>query len=352
MHCTNQHTNKLVLFVDDDPSLLKLGRISLERAGYRFAGATSGHDGLLIAQEMYPDLILLDYMMPGMCGRQVFAELSNSSDTQLRQTPVIMLTARTGNHAEQRELLEAGLAAYLCKPFGHSELLNVIDNVLVMSGIKERNRVLETQARQSLISTVRALISLLTVKDSYTGEHSNMMVDLTEAIAQRLNVSESEVMSFKLGALLHDIGKIGVPEEILRKPGCLTPEEVAAMRLHVNYGEQAIHSMPQLEIVHGIVKHHHEWWNGGGYPSGLAGEAIPLGARIVAVVDAYDAMMSDRPYRGHLPQETTIARLRAGAGTQFDPVIIEILTECLVSYDSQRVRAMNLQFLEELYNVA
>jgi len=351
MPCINQNTDKLVLFIDDDPSLLKLGRISLERAGYRFAGAASGQQGLQAARELRSDLILLDYMMPGMSGREVFAELSNSTEPHLRHTPVIMLTARTGNQAEQRELLEAGLAAYLCKPFGHSELLNVIDNVLVMSAIKERNRVLEAEARQSLISTVKALISLLAVKDSYTGEHSNMMVDLTEAIAQRFNVSESEAMNFKLGALLHDIGKIGVPEGILRKPGRLTPEETAAMRLHVDYGEQAIRSMPNLAIVHGIVKHHHEWWNGGGYPSCLAGEAIPLGARIVAVVDAYDAMMSDRPYRKHLPQETAIARLREGAGTQFDPAAVEKLIECLASYDSQKVRAMNLQFLEELYTV-
>ncbi len=349
MSGTIQTAGKHVLFVDDDPSLLKLGRISLERAGYRFAGATGGREGLQLARELRPDLILLDYMMPGMCGKEVFAAVSRDAD--LRHTPVIMLTARTGNHAEQRELLEAGLAAYLCKPFGHSELLNVIDNVLVTSQIKERNRVLETEARQSLISTVRALISLLAVKDNYTGEHSNMMVELTEVIAQRFGLTESEVMNFKLGALLHDIGKIGVPESILRKPGRLTEEETAIMRLHVDYGEQAIRGVPHMDLVHGIVKHHHEWWNGGGYPTARAGDAIPLGARIVAVVDAFDAMMSDRPYRLRLSQETAIARLRAGAGTQFDAAVVEKLIQCLDTYDSQRARTMNLQFLEELYTI-
>ncbi|MFN2455332.1 MAG: HD domain-containing phosphohydrolase [Pyrinomonadaceae bacterium] len=350
MSCSTHSTGKLVLFVDDDPSLLKLGHISLERAGYRFAGAASGREGLRLACELSPDLILLDYMMPGMSGKEVFAEIN--ADPRLHRTPVIMLTARTGNQAEQRELLEAGLAAYLCKPFGHSELLNVIDNALIMSQIKERNRELETQARQSLVSTVRALISLLAVKDNYTGEHSNMMVDLTESIAQRFQLSDSEVMNFKLGALLHDIGKIGVPESILRKPGRLTPEETAMMRLHVDYGEQAIRGVPHLDIVHGIVKHHHEWWNGSGYPTGLKGETIPLGARIVAVVDAFDAMMSDRPYRQRLPQETAIARLREGAGTQFDAEAVEKLIQCLATYDSRRARTMNLQFLEELYTVA
>lgn len=343
---------KRVLFVDDDESLLKLEQIRLERAGYEFIAADNGRDGLSLARAMSPDLILLDYMMPGLSGKEVFLELIESCDERLRHTPVIMLTARTDNYAEQRALLELGLSAYLCKPFGHHELLNVIDNVMLMGRIKERNRILEREARQSWVGTVKALISLLAVKDDYTGEHSSMVAELAEMLARHLNLSEVEITNIKLGALLHDIGKIGVPESVLRKSGKLTADETHVMRLHVDHGEQALKDVPHMEDVHTIVKHHHEWWNGDGYPLGLKAEEIPLGARIVAVVDAYDAMTSDRPYRQRLPQATAIQRLRAAAGMQFDHSIVEKFVECLESNDQERTRSINYSFVEDLHHVA
>lgn len=349
-----QYLNKrnLVLFVDDDPELRRLGRVSLERAGYGFLGAADGSDGLRLAREFYPNLILLDYMMPGISGKEVFVTLATSDDERLRNTPVVMLTAKHDNHDEQRELLELGMAAYLCKPFGHRELLNVIDNVLITTQIKERNRVLELEARQSFVSTVRALISLLAVKDNYTGEHSNVTADLAELVARRFNLTEREVMHVKLGALLHDIGKIGVPECILCKQAILTPEEMAIMREHVHHGERALAGVPHMETVRSIVKHHHEWWNGGGYPDGLKGTEISLATRIVTVADAFDAMTSDRPYRRRLSQATAIERLRAAAGIQFDAFVVENLVACLEAYDTEQPRSLNLQFLERLHHAA
>ena len=343
---------RLILFVDDDPELRRLARVSLERAGYGYAGAADGREGLRLARELYPNLILLDYMMPGISGKEVFVTLATSDDERLRRTPVVMLTAKQDNRDEQRELLELGMAAYLSKPFGHHELLNIIDNVLIMAGIKERNRVLETEARQSFVGTVRALISLLAAKDNYTGEHSNATADLAEMVAVRLGMTEREVMNVKLGGLLHDIGKIGIPECILCKPACLTPEEMLVMRQHVHYGEQALAGVPHMETVRSIVKHHHEWWNGGGYPEGLQGEEISLGTRIVTVADAYDSMTSDRPYRRRLSQATAVERLRAAAGIQFDAVVVEQFVECLQSYDAEQTRALNLQFLDRLHHAA
>ena len=348
----NLNQKRLVLIVDDDPELRRLGRVSLERAGYEFAGAANGSEGLRKARKLYPDLILLDYMMPGISGKEVFVTLATSDDERLRRTPVVMLTAKTDNHQEQRELMELGMAAYLCKPFGHHELLNVIDNVLITSQIKERNRILEAEARQSFVSTVRALISLLSVKANYTGEHSGMTADLAERMARSFNLSETEVMHIKLGGLLHDIGKIGVPECILCKPGYLTPEEIVVMRQHVHYGEQALAGVPHMETVRAIVKHHHEWWNGGGYPDGLKGEEISLGARIVTVADAYDAMTSDRPYRRRLSQATAIERLRAAAGFQFDALVVEKLVECLSTYNAEHAPTLSLKFLERLHHAA
>ncbi|MDT4968094.1 MAG: cyclic di-GMP phosphodiesterase [Acidobacteriota bacterium] len=351
---SNQEPNcrKLILFVDDDPSLRNLGRISLERAGYEFVGAPDGTEGLRRARELHPDLILLDYMMPGISGKEVFVTLAGSDDSRLRETPVVMLTAKHDNHDEQRELLELGMAAYLCKPFGHRELLNVIDNVLITAKIKERNRVLEWEARQSFVATVRALITLLSVKDNYTGEHSNVTADLAEALARRMNLTDTEIMHVKLGALLHDVGKIGVPELVLCKASCLTPEEMIVMRQHVHYGEQALAGVPHMETVRLIVKHHHEWWNGGGYPSGLKGHEIPLSTRIVTVTDAYHAMTSDRPYRRRLSDATAIERLRAAGGIQFDSYVVEKLVESLESHSSEQPRALNLQFLERLHHAA
>jgi putative two-component system response regulator len=320
---------RVVLFVDDDPNLRKLVRITLERAGYGYVEAANGIDGLRLAREIYPNLILLDYMMPGISGKEVFITLATGDDEELRQTPVVMLTAKHGNLVEQRELLQLGMAAYLCKPFGHHELLNVIDNVLMMAQIKDRNHTLERQARLMLSATVRAMISLLSVKDQYTGDHSTKTADLAEKLAYRFNLSESEVMRVKLGGLLHDIGKIGVSDDILCKPADLSPEEMAQMRRHVHYGEEALAGVPHMETVRSIVKHHHEWWNGRGYPDGLQGSEIPLAARIVSVAGAYDAMISNRPYRRALPQATAIEQLQADAGTQFDAEVVESLVACL-----------------------
>ncbi len=314
---------KLILFVDDDASLLRLGCLTLERAGYKFLGALGGHEGLRHAHQSHPDLILLDYMMPDISGKEVFEQLQQSVDPALRHTPVIMLTARTNNDAEQHDLLEQGLAAYLHKPFGYRELLNVIQNVLVISQIKERNRALELQARHSFIAMVRTLVTLLFAKDTCTGEHSKNVARLAEGLALQCNLTEAEAISIKLGALLHDVGKIGVPEKVLCKPDSLTDEEMSVMRRHVHHGEQALSGVPHMEEVRAMVLHHHEWWNGAGYPAGLCGEEIPFGARLIAVVDAYDAMTSDRPYRVRLPHAVAVERMRQGAGTQFDPDVVQ-----------------------------
>lgn len=338
---------KLILFIDDDASLLRLGRLTLERAGYRFLGALGGHEGLQQARRHRPDLILLDYMMPDMSGKEVFDELRRSEDAGVRHMPVIMLTAHTNNDAEQRDLLERGLAAYLHKPFGYRELLNVIENVLVLSQIKERNRVLELQARRSFIATVRTLITLLFAKDSYTGQHSKNVARLAEGLALKCGLSEEEAIFIKLGALLHDVGKIGVPEGVLCKPGSLNEEETALMRRHVHHGEQALNGVPHMETVRSMVLHHHEWWNGEGYPAGLCGEEIPLGARLIAVVDAYDAMTSDRPYRARLPHAVAVERLRNGAGTQFDPILVGKLFEYLATHDEGESQEIDLEFLDE-----
>jgi putative two-component system response regulator len=325
----NHNFFRKVLWIDDDPTTLQLGRIILEQAGYTFLAAQDGEQGLEMALSENPDLILLDYTMSGMSGKDLFeAMIAQPELASLRHIPVVMLTGRSASGPERRELLTLGLAAYLVKPFGPRELLNVIDNVLLSNEVRQQNRLLERELHDTFASVVRSLVSLLSVKDPYTGEHSSVVLKLAERLARQCGLDEEEVFDVKIAALLHDIGKIGVPEAILRKPARLTPEEKVEMDKHVIYGHRALAGIPKLTRVRELVYHHHERWDGRGYPDRLVGEATPLGARIVAVVDAYDAMTSDRPYRHGMQREMALARLTDAGGTQFDPRVVQCFLAC------------------------
>lgn len=171
---------------------------------------------------------------------------------------------------------------------------------------------------------VEALARALGAKDSYTHLHARRTRMLTRAVAQELQLPEALIAQMEEGALLHDIGKIGIDDAILKKPDSLTPEEMTLMRTHARQGRDILEPIPSLANVSAIVLYHQEWYNGTGYPDGLAGEEIPLGARVVQILDAWDAMTSDRPYRKALPKAQAVAELRRQAGTQFDPKLVEV----------------------------
>lgn len=185
-------------------------------------------------------------------------------------------------------------------------------------------RLLEQQAQliAAHLGTYEALASAIDAKDSYTGDHSTNVADLAAALARELGLPAEEVEETRMGARLHDLGKIGVPDAILVKPGSLTPEEFGVMRDHAERGFEIVRKAPLSPRAKLAVRHNHERWDGTGYPDRLAGEAIPLTARIVAVVDAFEAMTSDRPYRRALPLEEALKRLQQEAGAQFDPRIV------------------------------
>jgi putative nucleotidyltransferase with HDIG domain len=176
----------------------------------------------------------------------------------------------------------------------------------------------------ALLGTYHALASAIDTKDSYTGDHSTRVAELAVAVAQTMGLSPDLIEQTRIGARLHDLGKIGVPDAILMKSGPLSANELAVMRRHADAGAAILEQSPLSEQVRQIVRHTHERWDGGGYPDGLAGEAIPLLARIVAVADAYEAMTGDRPYRPGMPVQVAIRRLRAAAGSQFDPAVVEL----------------------------
>jgi hypothetical protein len=189
----------------------------------------------------------------------------------------------------------------------------------------------ERRLAETLDASVGSLATLLDLRDGYTGRHSSTVVDLCEQVARRVGVAGSELHHLRIAAHLHDLGKIGVPDQILHKPGPLDEAEWSIMREHPVWGARALEAIPEFRQAARAVRHHHERWDGRGYPDGLAGEAIPIGARVIAVCDAYEAMTSHRPYRPALAEPLARERIIEGTGTQFDPAATWGLLDALAT---------------------
>jgi HD-GYP domain-containing protein (c-di-GMP phosphodiesterase class II) len=185
------------------------------------------------------------------------------------------------------------------------------------------------QLTQSMIGTAEALAAALEAKDSYTADHARSIADLAVGVGRELNLSESAIEDLRYGGIFHDVGKIAIPDALINKPGPLTDEEFEVIKQHPAIGAEILAPVPFLYGVRTIVRHAHEHWDGGGYPEGLSGEQIPLGARIVLAVDAYHAMTSDRPYRKAMSHDDACKELEDNAGTQFDPEVVEALLAVL-----------------------
>jgi putative two-component system response regulator len=330
MDPNSQTQPKTVLVIDDEEPMLEMSRLILDRAGYRVVGAVHGKEGLRKAIEVKPGLILIDHWMPGLDGVETFRLMTHEPHYHaIRETPVILLTGRVLRDDEKKEILALGLAAYLIKPFGHRELINVIDNVFITHELKLENRRLQQELHDSFLETVKLLINLLAIRDPATQSHSLTVLSLAEEVCQKLGLGGEDLYNIKLAALLHDIGKIIIPEDLLMKPEGLSPDEYVRMHQHVHYGYHALNGISSLALARELMFYHHENYDGSGYPRGLKGEEIPIGARIVAVVDAYDAMTSDRPYRKGLATAEAQRRLLEAKRKQFDPKVVDALIRCL-----------------------
>ena len=208
-----------------------------------------------------------------------------------------------------------------------------------------------SRAAQAYRAVVRSLAAALEARDGYTGEHSDAVHSLSVAVARKLGLYAREVAEVEAVALLHDVGKIGIPDQILHKPGPLTPDEWVLMREHPVIGERILRPLPGLSEVATAARHEHERWDGRGYPDGISGEDIPLASRIVLTCDAYNALVSDRPYRKRLSDATAVAELRRCAGTQFDPRLAEAflrtspdaLRELLRNHQEKSKRLLDMQ---------
>lgn len=329
----------LILCIDDNPEVLKLMKMLLSDE-FDLELATSAEQGLRLVREKSPDLILCDVMMPGMDGH-AFAR-AVKSDEALKHIPIILVTARSG--AEMlAEGIQAGADDYIAKPFDSTELkarirallrIRQVESELALlnRNLKMRTSDLVEQQRSLFLSTVKSLVTAIDAKDEYTRHHSTRVTDFTLRIAARMGFSEKELGDLELASLLHDIGKIAVPESILNKPGKLTEAEFTLIKEHPARGEAILKPVVELKDIARVVRAHHERYDGTGYPDRLKGREIPLGARIMAIADTYDSITSERPYRKAASHRYAVKEIIACSGTQFDPEVVEHFLEVASSF--------------------
>ena len=332
-----------ILVVDDDPNLRELLRTSFEVADVEFDEADSATSAALKIASRHPDVVVLDVGMPGVSGL-VFCQ-GMKSDPFTRDIPVVLLT---GNEVSEQSARQAGADAFLRKPFSPLALLTVVERLATRQyddssptpeSKEERQLVLYAQDFRRLLElergqrtllnnayreTVVALARALESKDGATGAHSERVRRYATELAVAVDGSLLEEPSLEYGFILHDIGKIAIPDAILAKPEPLTPSERRLLETHTVLGEQMVGDAVLLRGQGSrVVRSHHERWDGRGYPDGLGGEHIPLGARVFSVADTLDAMTSDRPYRRAGSWENAIKEIVGQAGAQFDPRVIE-----------------------------
>jgi putative two-component system response regulator len=337
-----------ILIVDDNPeNLTLLGELLRER--YKVRAANSGPRALQLALlAPMPDLILLDIMMPGMSGFEVLEQLR--SEVLTRDIPVIITTAMSGTDDEQHGLV-LGAVDYLTKPLKPAIVLARVHTHLELKRARDRlqrdnasleaeiaRRMRENQVIQDV--TIRALARLAETRDNETGNHILRTQEYVETLARRaclhprfaMALDEHAIALIAKSAPLHDIGKVGIPDQVLLKPGKLTPAEWEVMKTHARLGAEAIARAVEdthqpvefLAYARQIALHHHERWDGSGYPDALAGDAIPLAARLMALADVFDALISRRVYKEPMTPAEAMAIMTEQRGRHFDPDLLDI----------------------------
>ena len=302
-----------VLVAEDDLGTRALLRATLERAGYDVRDVEDGAAALAEIMRCPPDVALVDIGMPEMDGLQLTRTLRGNPATAL--LPIILVTAR-GRLDDKVGGLDAGASDFVTKPFEPAELLARVRANLRLSSALAR--------LESTQDVLVALASAVDAKDPLTEHHCGRVADRALVLARLAGLEQDEVEAVGYGAVLHDVGKIGIAEDVLTKPGRLTDDERLEMQRHPLIGDDILRPLRLGRTVGPIVRGHHERWDGSGYPDGLRGQAIPVGARIVAVVDAHDAMTHDRPYRARLSDDEARAELIRHRGSQFDPELVDL----------------------------
>jgi putative two-component system response regulator len=275
-----------ILVVDDEAAAREGLEGLLSAYGYSVRAAHDGHSALESFPHFQPDLVLLDVMMPELNGFEVCRQLKNNPDTRL--TPVVLITGLSETQDRVRGL-EAGADDFLSKPNDLSELLARVRSLLSLKVF--------TDELERAESVVFALACSIEAKDPYTEGHCRRLSDYSAELGERLGLPEHQIVALRRAGIVHDIGKVAVPDNLLLKKGSLTQEEWKIMREHPVVGERICAPLKSFRLVRPIIRHHHERVNGSGYPDGLKGEQIPLTARVLQIVDVYDALTTQRPYK-------------------------------------------------------
>ncbi len=303
----------VVLVVDDNKSIRIVIEACLEGIDCEVRFASDGPSALAAIETSAPDLVLLDVQMPVMDGFEVCRRIR--AIARFRLLPVVMITGRSRGE-DRVKALECGADDFMTKPFERVELVARVRSSLRLKSLYN--------TLDSAEQVIFALAAAVEAKDAATERHTRRVAESARHLGARLGLPEHALDALYRGGIIHDIGKIGVSESILLKSGPLDSDEQHRMREHPEIGANIVAPLQTGSNLQPIIRHHHEWFDGRGYPDGLSGVEIPLLARIISICDAFDAMINDRPYRAGVSVEQAVAILRAGAGTQWDPQLVAL----------------------------
>ncbi len=319
--------NSTILIVDDEYSGRETLQSVLEGEGYNLVMAENGPQAIEKAKAFLPDVILLDVMMPGMTGFEVCERIRN--DPQVAEIPIIILTA-----LDDRESLLTGLKAgaddFISKPFDRFELRARLIGITRLNRyhklVEERAKLQQSHAKllEAYEATIEGWSHAMDLRDRETEGHSRRVAELTVKMAKAFGMKDQDLVHIRRGAFIHDMGKLGVPDAILQKPAALTDQEWEIMRKHPQLAHDMLYPIEYLRPAMDIPLNHHEKWDGTGYPRGLKNEEIPVAARLFSVVDVWDALTSDRPYRPAWKEEDALDYIREQSGLHFDPQVVDL----------------------------
>ena len=312
-----------ILLVDDEEDNLSLLYRTL-RGSYNLDRSTSPLKALEMMDEKDYQLVISDHKMPEMDGVEFLKRASEKHPDMMR----ILLTAYSDANILIDAINYAKIYRYVKKPYNPEELQLIVSAALEFFQLKHDNDKLIVDLKELFAGTIKAIMGALDAKDSYTSGRSKRITFYSTEIAKKLGLSSIDIGKVELAGMLHDIGMIGVSDDVHYKIDDLTQEEYDEIKEHINYSVKILEDIKQLKDVVEIIKCHHENYDGSGYPAGLRGEEIPVGARIIAVGDAFDSIISDRVYRQKNNYEEALEEIKKGSGSHFDPVIVRAFCEC------------------------
>jgi len=320
-------SNQPRILVIDDESIARITIDALlSSENYEMYFAENGEDGIAIASEIQPDIILLDVMMPGMNGFETCRKIR--SMIALAEVPILLVTALDDRESRMAGL-QAGADDFITKPYDIFELQVRIQNMTrlnryrLLTEQRHEMEILHREVVSAYDKTIEGWSRALDLRDKETEGHTQRVSEMTIHLARAVGLKDDALLQIKRGALLHDVGKLGIPDAILLKPDALTEAEWIIMRKHPQYAYEWLSAIDYLHSALEIPHCHHEKWDGSGYPQGLKGEEIPLSARLFAVVDVWDALTSDRPYRKAIKAEDAWEYIKHQSGQHFDPKAVE-----------------------------